>query len=50
MKKVVYSPDTIEKIQKIERQARAEYGDNTARKVKKAIPVDFLLHTTMFFI
>lgn len=37
MKKVVYSPDAIEKIQKIERQVRAEYGDNTARKVKKAI-------------
>ena len=35
MKKVVYSPDAIEKIQKIERQVRAEYGDNTARKVKK---------------
>lgn len=37
MKKIVYSPDAIEKIQKIERQVRAEYGDNTARKVKKAI-------------
>lgn len=37
MKKVVYSPDAIEKFQKIERQVRAEYGDNTARKVKKAI-------------
>ena len=37
MKKVVYSPDAIEKIQKIERQVRAEYGDNTARKVKKAM-------------
>jgi len=37
LKKVVYSPDAIEKIQKIERQVRAEYGDNTARKVKKAI-------------
>ena len=30
MKKVVYSPDAIEKIQKIERQVRAEYGNNTA--------------------
>ena len=37
MKKIVYSPDAIERIQKIERQVRAEYGDKTARKVKKAI-------------
>ena len=37
MKKIVYSPDAIEKIQKIERQVHAEYGDKTARKVKKAI-------------
>lgn len=37
MKKIVYSPDAIEKIQKIERQVRAEYGNKTAQKVKKAI-------------
>jgi addiction module RelE/StbE family toxin len=37
LKKIVYSPDAIERIQKIERQVRAEYGDKTARKVKKAI-------------
>ena len=37
MKKIVYSPDAIEKIQKIERQVRAEYGSQTAQKVKKAI-------------
>jgi len=37
LKKVVYSPDAIEKIQKIERQIRAEYGNEIAQKVKKAI-------------
>ena len=37
MKKIVYSPDAIEKIQKIERQVRAEYGNETAQKVKKSI-------------
>ena len=37
MKKIVYSPDAIEKIQMIERQVRAEYGNQTAQKVKKTI-------------
>ena len=37
IEKIVYSPDAIEKIQKIERQVRGEYGDNIAQKVKKAI-------------
>ena len=37
MKKIVYSPDAIEKIQNIERHVRAEYGNKTAEKVKKTI-------------
>ena len=39
MKKIVYSPDAVEKIQKIERQIRAEYGENIARKVIKTITI-----------
>ena len=37
MKKIVYSPDAIEKIQQIERRIRAEFGSNVADKVKKTI-------------
>ena len=37
MKKIVYSPDSIEKIQQIERRVSSEFGKNVADKVKKAI-------------
>ena len=37
MKKIYYSPDAIEKIREIERNVRLDFGDNTAKKVKKTI-------------
>ena len=37
MKKIVYSPDAIEKIQEIDRKIRREYGSLIAQKAKKEI-------------
>ena len=37
MKKIVYSPDAIEKIWEIDRRIRREFGSSIAQKVKKEI-------------
>lgn len=37
MKKIIYSPDAIEKILEIERRVRREFGNITAQKVKRTI-------------
>lgn len=37
MKKVLYSPDAVEKIRSIERKVRLELGNETAQRVKETI-------------